>query len=177
MGRPSKLTEREYSALSEDGWREIAQAFINSGSDEACIALLMRMHCIFGDIRALLRTSKISSYKFEYLVNGGRVDLALFHTDGGVSLVEIKGQGGVRDVVAGIGQLFFYEAVFAESKPKAKPPAYINKYLVSPVFGGDAEVVGKACSLAGVDFVQYAPFSLIRNLRNGCTIAWVGNGA
>lgn len=163
--------------MADKNSRALAQAFVNSKDDEACIMLLMRMHCIFGDIRRMLKTTKISRYRFEYFVGGGRIDLILFHADGGASLIEVKGNGSVRDVVAGIGQLFLYEAMFLESNPKTMSPAYINKYLVSPVAGNDAQRVAKACDRAGVVFFQYAPFGLIQEHREKCIGDWVSHGA
>jgi hypothetical protein len=177
MGRKSSLTEKQWAQLSEDEWRKLASDFLNSKDDEACIVLLLRMNCIFGDIRRIFKTSKIDSFKFEYPVSGGRVDLVLFHSDGGVSLIEVKGANGSRDVVAGIGQLFLYEAMFSQSKPKAKAPAYIDKFLLAPITGKSADKVDRACALANVKFVQYAPLQLIGKFREECAKEWGSHGA
>lgn len=152
----------------------LAQAFTESKDDEACIALMLKLHCIFGDLRRLLGCAKIDRYRFEYPVRGHRVDLVLFHANDGISLIEIKGQNAVREVVAGIGQLFLYESLFRESFPRA--PTYIDKYLISPVQGLESEKVDKACVAAGVNFFQYAPMNLIREHRESCKEKWLAHG-
>jgi len=164
-------------ALSDDEWRELARQFVASRNDEACIALMFRFHAIFGHLRKVLGCSKIDRHHFEYAVKGGRVDLALFHTDGGISLVEFKVDGPVHAVVAGIGQLFFYEAMFLRKAQRSSKPSYIKKYLVSPVAGDDAQSVAEACELAGVQFVQCAPFAMVSGHRQRCIESWVENHA
>ena len=161
---------------SDQEMRKLAQKFMNSRDDEQCIVTLLRMHCIFGQIRKMLGCSQIDRYKFEFGVKGGRIDLALFHTDGGVSLVEAKGSHDVRTVAAGIGQLFLYEAMYSAFKPKAKPPAYIHKYLVAPIEGEAVRIVDIACARAGVRFISYAPFALIKEHRADCRKKWTDHG-
>lgn len=153
----------------------LARDFLSS-DDERCIAALMKMHCIFGHVQKMLSCTKIQRYEFEFNVGHGRVDLALFHSDGGVSLVEIKGGHHARTVVGGIGQLFLYEAMYASFKPQAKPPRYLNKYLVAPIGGYAAEIVGSACAKAGIVFISYAPFSLIRAQRSEFKEKWGSHG-
>lgn len=173
MGRPSKLTDAQWESLSEQEWRCLAQKFVESRDDEACIAGLLRLHCIFGHIQRMLRTSKIERYRFEFSVPCGRVDLVLFHSDGGISLVEAKGRNSVRDVVGGIGQLFLYESAIRSMFPSV---GYVNRYLISPIQGGAAASVERACALAGVNFIQYAPMSAIEKARDGARMQWCAHG-
>lgn len=137
---------------------------------------MFRLHGICGDLQRVLKTNPIARHRFEFPVSGSRVDLVLFHKDGGVSIVEFKGQNSSRDVVAGIGQLFLYEALFVECHAATLRPAYVHKYLVSPILGDDADKVDKACVLAGVAFLRYAPFKLIREIRNECRREWISDG-
>ena len=145
-------------------WTELAKAgsrFLVSRDNEACIAAMFRVHCLFGHTASMLRTPPVSRYKFEYRVDAGSIDLVLFHADHSVSLVEFKAGGTVRDAVAGIGQLFYYESAFMASCPRQMTPVFVRKHLVSPVRGKVAERVRAACSQAGVGFLQYQSFPAI----------------
>jgi hypothetical protein len=168
MGRPSKLTDAQWERLKVNDWWAIAQGFVSSKDDEACLALLMRIHLIFGQARTLLGCAPIDRYRFEYPIDGYRADIALFHSDGGVSIVELKPENAVRDVVAGIGQLCWYETLIRRSVKAS----YFQKYLVAPVTDEALPLVDGACDMAGVSFIQYPSFSEVRKKRDVCRVKW-----
>lgn len=142
-------------------WRDLASNFLSSKNDEKAISDLMRIHLIFGHLERVLGVSRIIRHRFEFSVNFGRIDLVLFHKDGGASLVEIKSDGELRSIVGGIGQLFLYESSFKDFMRKTKPLKYINKILVSPLSPEKSLPVMSACVAAGVKYVHYATFKEI----------------
>lgn len=160
-----------------DNVRVIAERFINSKNDESCIADLFKIHCLFNQTAKMLQTSKIVRYRFEYPVNGGRIDLVLFHEDDGISLIEIKSGYRAREIVAGIGQLFMYESMFMDSFKGKLLPKYLNKYLIFPSISEVSDLyVEKTCELAGIGYFVYPSFSLIAKHRNDCIQKWVSHG-
>lgn len=146
-------------------WHDIASNFLSSKNDEKAISDLIRIHLIFGHLEGLLGVAKIIRHRFEFSVNCGRIDLVLFHKDGGASLVEVKAGGELRSVVGGIGQLFLYEVSFREFMRKTKPLKYINKILVSPLSPEKSLPVMMACESAGVRYVHYATYKEISGQR------------
>lgn len=169
MGRPSKLTEDEL--------RKVARKFAMARDDEAGIAAVFRLHAIFGDMHKAIGSARVQRARFEYPVDGCRIDLLCFHVGGGVSIVEFKGDRDLREVVSGIGQLFLYETLLRELWKSKYSPAYIRRYLVSPIQGVSAEKVSVACASAGIDFVQCASFDLIKAERDAFLKNRVGHGS
>jgi DNA-binding sugar fermentation-stimulating protein len=73
--------------------------------------LVLEMFINFDCGEKMLSVSKISSYKTEVNLDGGRADFVLFHRDGGISIVEVKADNDLRSIASGIGQLFLYESM------------------------------------------------------------------
>lgn len=164
------------TSLTDSDARFLAEKFMRSQNNEACITALMQMHCIFGHLAGMLQTAPIASYKFEHHIGCGRIDLLLRHVDGGFSIVEVKSDSSIHNVVAGIGQLFLYEALLKSAGLAHEAPAYIDKFLVSTIQGVSAEHVRLACRSAGVNFFEYPSFGFIAQVRAQYMHKWVGHG-
>ncbi len=94
----------------------------------------------------------------EMRLDRGRVDRALFHQSGRLTLVEIKDSIAPREVVAGIGQVLFYAAV-AERTTTAKEVVPVLAVL------GERDVdVSRACSLAGVAYIPLGDIAWLKSL-------------
>lgn len=152
---------------------QLAQAATDAKDNEAGLLVMLKLMLIFGDAERALNVPKISRYRFEFPVRGGRIDLLLFHRDGGVTVVEVKTSETTRNVVGGIGQLCWYAAVLPVALKKTTQPSYIRRLLVAPTDEAQSTAVISACELAGVQFTSMANFKLFRGLlesklsRNG----------
>lgn len=136
---------------------DMLQALYSAKNDEAMAVLGVKMLLLVGDAEKVLGCSRIIRYRFEVALGPCRVDMVLFHKDGGISLVEIKADSDIRTVASGIGQLFVYEAEFPLSKfGKHISPKYVNKILASPTPPERAYKVMRACHLAGVHYACLA---------------------
>ena len=154
----------------------IADRFIGSKNDEGCIADLFKIHLLFNHVEKMLQTAKIARYRFEFPVKGCRIDLVLFHVDGGISMIEIKSGNSPRIIVSGIGQLFMYESMYLDSYKNSKPK-YLNKYLIFPSISEVSDShVEKACEVAGINYLVYPGFPLIEKHRKDCIGKWVKHG-
>jgi hypothetical protein len=96
-------------------------------------------------------------FVFEYRVPHGRVDVAIFHVDGSLTLVEAKdGRCGMKHVLCGIGQVMMYalDAGMAPSRPKV-----IRKALLWNSTGNllDDAIIETACEQAGIIPMQIGP--------------------
>lgn len=87
--------------------------------------------------------------RFEFPLPCGRADLVLFHNDGTVTVIELKGPGDDRKILAGIGQVTMYAVQIGY----ARTARCIRKILAAPVKGEDSEHLAEACAAAGVRFV------------------------
>jgi hypothetical protein len=131
-------------------------------NDEKAVVLQLKIMLAADDLRSLLSVEKIERYRFEFSVQDGRIDLLLFHADGGVSIVEAKPDTNPVSVAAGIGQLCYYAAALPSKYPKGKQPAYINRFLCAPVKPERSLVLMAACEMAGVKFVHLAPIAVFK---------------
>jgi len=148
MGRKSKLTDAQWGRLSGLDWHSIANGLLSISNNENAVIQVLRLMLIFGHLHRLLKVRPISRYRFEVTVSTGRIDLLLFHDDGGVSIVEAKADRAPRDIAPGIGQLFMYEAAVH----KSMRPAYVNKILIAPIRPEQSVDLTRACELADVQF-------------------------
>lgn len=130
--------------------------------DEKAVVLQLKMMLAAGDLRRLLGVGKIDRYRFEFAVQDGRIDLLLFHEDGGVSIVEAKPETNPVSIAAGIGQLCYYAAVLPEKYSAAKRPAYINRFLCAPIKPERSLALMAACEMAGVKFIHLAPYAVFK---------------
>lgn len=131
-------------------------------NDEKAVVLQLKIMLVAGDLRRLLCVPKIERYRFEFSVQDGRIDLLLFHVDGGVSIVEAKPGAHPVSIAAGIGQLCYYAAVLPTKYPKGSSPAYINRFLCAPIAPERSLALVEACDMAGVKFVHLAPYSVFK---------------
>jgi hypothetical protein len=143
---------------------DFAHALLNAKDDERMVVLIVRMALMHpGAAERMFNCTKIERHRFEFNVGVGRVDLALFHRDGGMTIVELKANGETRAVAAGIGQLFLYESALPFAmKNKAKPPTYVHKVLASPLPPEKALHVMRACNVAGVRYAFLGGFKDLR---------------
>jgi RecB family endonuclease NucS len=91
--------------------------------------------------------------QFEFPVPRGRADIVVFHNDGTVSAIEVKGFRDLRGVLDGIGQVIMYSVQLGYSKTTKG----IRKILIAPYSGEDPEalLIHSACKSAGVEFVPF----------------------
>lgn len=111
-------------------------------------------------IKLLLETGRLAQAfglpeilrsEWEFSLPRGRVDFALFHIDGSISLLEVKAVMVLRDILGGIGQLMSYEAQFALSCERR----LVRSILAVPCDGKSdlAKDLYLACSRANVEFM------------------------
>jgi hypothetical protein len=151
MARPCKLTDMH----------ELASALLNAKNNEKAAMVLLRLWLAFGKLESVLGVSRIGRHRFEFHVSGGRIDLLLFHTDGGVSIVEAKADNALLTVASGIGQLCMY-ATLLPATLGAMNPAYINRILVAPTDPDKCADLAHACEIAGVRFCPLPQFKIIK---------------
>jgi hypothetical protein len=154
MGRKSKLTDEKA--------RELAEAILNARSNEQAATTMLEMWLAFGQLHRVLKTAPIARHRFEFRVEGGRIDLLLFHIDGGLSIVEAKAENQPVIVAGGIGQLCMYAALLPAALGRMNP-AYINRILVAPLAPEKCIDLLKACELAGVRFCALPQFSILKS--------------
>jgi len=89
------------------------------------------------------------TYQFEFPVPRGRADIVMFHSDGTITVVEVKdGSSGLQSVLAGIGQVTCYAVQIGMSKGVTRK---VRKALAFSRLGADdEELVFMSCLKAGV---------------------------
>lgn len=137
---------------------EIPRLLARLRHDESAATLQLKILLAMGSLSKVLGVRPFRRHAFEYSFGGGRADLVLFHRDFGVTIVEAKAGGGAREMAAGIGQLFLYQAEAMRKFKGVHAPKYINKILCAPVRAEDSMSVWTACNLAGVKFVHLQEF-------------------
>lgn len=177
MGRKSSLTDRQWAEENEDQLRAIVRAMKCAEYVEKSVIVMLKLFLLFGDLEKVLRVSKIHRHKFEFNVGGGRIDLILFHMDGGISIIEAKSEYDIRTIAAGIGQVCMYAAQLPSAIRKSKPPKYINRILTAPIEPERCTYLLKACEMAGVKFVPLPSIGLMKSLAEnlGEVRGWPGN--
>ena len=158
MGRKSNLTDHQWEKLQHHDLHRVAVALLSISDNEKAVTQVLRLMLLFGDLQRVLKVKPISRYKFEFPVNSGRIDLLLFHNDGGISIVEAKADRLPREIALGIGQLCMYEAGLR----KKMRPAYINRILIAPIKSENSLEIMSACELAGVKFIHLPKFKKIK---------------
>jgi hypothetical protein len=155
MGRKSTLTEKQWVAISgKTNWHELFASLQSMRNDEKAVILMLKLMLIFDDLHCAWGLPKIERYRWEFPVEGGRIDLVLFHVDGSVSLVEAKAQGSGREIAAGIGQLCMYAVAFPLALKNAKRPTCIRRILCAPIAPEKSLSLVAACNMAGVTFAH-----------------------
>ncbi len=115
--------------------------------------LYMRADCI-GDVIP----DNVVRVEREFALGRKRVDRAIFHADGRLTLVEVKDFCDERMIVAGIGQALYYAAL-AERLCDAAPivPALA-------VLGERDSDVARACQRGGVEYIPLGSVKMLRLL-------------
>jgi hypothetical protein len=132
-------------------------------NNEEAAVLQLRLHLAAGRLATVLGVRPIVSCRFEFQLKGlGFADLAIFHANHGVTLVEVKGPVGNREACAGLGQLFMYEAALRRQLVGGQVPAYVDKILCAPLPPEKAMPTWEACQAAGVRFVHLATFKQLQ---------------
>lgn len=159
MGRPSKLSEKQWAEIVDkfdiNGLLREAECMMNN---ERSVTLMLRLALACGDLPFMLGVPAINRHRFEFSVDGGRIDLLLFHRDGGVTIVEVKSEGAATVIAAGIGQLCMYAAALPKKLHKSQQPAYIRRVLCAHAKPGSCEWLIAACDMAGVRFAYLPSF-------------------
>jgi len=163
MGRIQVLTDAQVKVI--DRRFDLARLYEDARrmeNNERAVILMLKLMLAFGDLAYALQVPRIAGGRFEFPVQGGRIDLLLFHEDGGVTIVEAKPETEVRMIVGGIGQLCMYTALLPAALHEARRPAYIRRVLCAPIVPEKSLDLVAACRLAGVDFVPLPSIALFK---------------
>jgi hypothetical protein len=119
--------------------------------DEAGLVAILKIFYSSDRLEEVLNVPTIALAEFEYPLPRGRADLVLFHLDGTVSVVEIKGSRDFMVCAHGVGQAISYAVQIGYSKACNG----IRKLLVAPVVGDEPEtiILHNTCKEAGVKLV------------------------
>lgn len=147
-------TALRLSAAGVSDAKRFASQLQSCGADESRIVMVLRLFLGFGTLESVLSVPKINRCRFEVTVAAGRIDLLLYHADGGVTIVEVKGGSNAMEVARGIGQLCMYSVLLPHSIKQGNAPKYVNLMLVAPVAPADSIDLIAACAIAGVRFVH-----------------------
>ncbi|MEQ1683472.1 MAG: hypothetical protein ABL916_07460 [Burkholderiaceae bacterium] len=127
--------------------------------DESAAMAQIKIMLIGGDLRDVLGVSAFHGYQFDFQVKTGRVDLLLFHQDGGVTIVEVKADNAdVLAIAVGIGRLHMHSAALPAALPADGQPAYLTRILCAPIAPERSLWLMSACDQAGVRFVHLGSF-------------------
>lgn len=160
MARPSKLTP-------ERDWHKFAAQLLNLEHNESAVVEILRLFEACGHLGKALRVPRVERARFEYWAGAGRVDLLLYHTDGSLTVVEAKDSSCSREIVAGIGQVLFYESMIRKSNPGQK----LRRRLVVLKSQWVTEHVRNACSVADVGLVVLPDMESVRRQMAALTEA------
>ena len=161
-------TKEEIDRISQELISSGVVFGINNLTDhESCVTLQLKIIAITDGLAKFFKIPKLKGYKFEYKVSVGRIDLIMFHLDGGVTIVEAKGNTDVRAIASGIGQIFMYESVIRDNFRENKKPVYVNRILCAPIDDMDKfSKIEKTCNLARVNFVGMSSFKRMKKMVN-----------
>lgn len=183
MSKKSKLAAKQLFIAPHDGEAltgdqakqfELANRLLNMAANEASVMFLLKFWLETNALARIFSLPKISRWKFEMTVEYGRIDLALFHVNGDITIVEAKAGLDVHATVAGIGQLFLYESaikIFPNNK-KTK----IRKVLCAQCRSEHMEVIVESCARAGISFVPMPRIDLVRGIAYEHLIAGGDHG-
>jgi hypothetical protein len=143
---------------------ELAVRFIKAENTESLAVLLLEAWLHTGHLERALDLPKVHGSRFEFHVPGGRIDLLLFHEDGGMTILEAKGWAQPAKIASGIGQLFYYASVLPSVLSARQQPKYLRKMLVAPVSPQEAVPLLGACQSAGVDFRPLPTIDQVREI-------------
>lgn len=153
MGRPSKLTDAQ--------WEAISKRLLAARDNEGAATEMLRLMLQFGHLESAWGIPRITGHRFEFPVHGGRIDLLLFHADGGVSIVEAKAFHNTSGLAAGIGQLCVYATLIHDALGKYHH-AYVRRILTAPIEPERSVTIMAACEMAGVEFAHLPPFRVLQ---------------
>lgn len=144
---------------------ELAIQFLRMQDNEKAAMLMLRGWLLYdGHIERALGIPKVLSHRFEFHVPDGRIDLLLFHSDGGMTIVEAKAATTAPKIAAGIGQLCYYASVLPQVLSERQQPKYIRRLLCAPIEPPQAAVLMSACELAGVTFRPLPTVGYVKSL-------------
>ena len=159
---------RSVGPLDLDDRVAVAQRLVADGvmrvvndlrDDESAAMAQIKIMLIGGDLRDVLGVSAFHAYQYDFQVKTGRIDLLLFHQDGGVTIVEVKADNAdVLAIAVGIGRLHMHSAALPAALPGDEQPAYINRILCAPIAPERSLWLVAACEQAGVQFVHLGLF-------------------
>lgn len=136
----------EEVVLVRSNLEHYASVWSLNGEAAACAVFdgLLRLECdeIVGKVG-----SDVVRAEREWQVGSGRVDRALWHQSGAMTLVEIKSQGDMRSVVGGIGQAVYYAAMAERTTVASEIRAALG------VLGTNDCDIAAACKRAGVIYI------------------------
>lgn len=154
------------SGIAKLAGAPVANAELASQAENLRVQLepLARIHRLNGEARgvatldwklltgcehvAQLLGAEVQAIHPEFQISGRwRVDRAVTHTDGSISLIEVKDCCSPREIAVGIGQVLFYKACL-ERTTSFGP---IRPCLAALI--DEDQDLERACSLAGVTFI------------------------
>ena len=153
------LDDREAVArrLEADG---VMSAINNLRDDESAAMVQLKIMLIAGDLCDLLGVADFRAYRFDFPLKTGRIDMLLFHHDGGVTIVEVKADNpNVLAIAVGIGRLHLHAASLPAALSSSQQPTYINLILCAPIAPERSLGLVSACDQAGVKFVHLGSFA------------------
>lgn len=131
---------------------------------EGTAVATLRLWLHGGELAKILSAPKITGARFEFRVDGGRIDLLLFHADASVTIIEAKAQIRLNQVAAGIGQLCMYAALLPQALSPHQQPTSVRRVLCAPVEPDQCEALFRACDSAGVMFVPLPTQQAMRSI-------------
>ncbi|UIF90868.1 hypothetical protein [Cupriavidus sp. UYPR2.512] len=132
------------------GFDHIRNVLLSRGEKSLVATIQMRIFADGGCAFVDEGIPEFSVAEREFPLPRGRADLALFHDDGTATVVEAKDGGcGVRDVVAGIGQVVCYATQMGMS---TGAPKKVRKVLMFSSTGNeqDDQLIEMSCRAADV---------------------------
>lgn len=159
VGRPivDAAAKAQADALRTD-WLQFARAHSLNGEARG-VAVLDTMLRIRSEAVQEIVPDDVDKIIPEYRIdNRWRVDRAIFHRSGRVTIVEAKDGASPREVVAGIGQALFYKAVLERTT------SHCPIVPVLAVLHDHDEDIARACSQAGVEYLPLGDVSFTRTL-------------
>lgn len=161
-----RLTLSEFSTVSELEQRfvddRIMSRMTEVRDDESSVMWQLRLSATLRHLERVIGCDPVHAYYFECPVAGMSMDLFLSHTDGSFTIVEAKRGESIRNVCAGIGQLYIYLA--AARRELYPNQALINLTLVSDLPPEETLIVSDACMLAGVKYAYAISFDELHSI-------------
>ena len=147
--------------------RPFALMYTLRGEARAAAALQTFLMLGIGTTGEMLeRLPPVQRIQREYPIDARwRVDFGIEHADRSLTLIEVKDSEPQRLVSAGIGQVLFYKSVIERST------SFSRIHPVLAVLHERDDDIGRACELAGVEYLPMGDISWMRPLSRLMAVA------